>query len=307
MGSMTSKFCGDTPSGFRLGTLSYQTLRACTFVTVVAVLSLGLVLAEAPAARAWSSGACPTPTGVTVVVDFGELGGGTEIRCAAGPQSSGIAALQNAGYSVGFVQRNSAQGLFVCRISGKPGFDKATCADTPPANFSWSYWNAQRGGSWHYSNAGAGNRTPPAGSVEGWRFNAGRPTWPTVEPPAVLVEPIPIDKPTRDPIRKPTAKPTHQPSAIASESTSEQVRAAGSDNGHARAKVGAPESSTGMNAAAGQQQLGTVVDDDQVRAVQSVADLPKQRGPLELVIALLVVGLLGGGVVFVWIRRSNES
>src|SRR5262245_58733192 len=44
------------------------------------------------------AGPCPAGAGVTVVVDFQDLGGGTVVRCAPGEQRSGLAALRAAGF-----------------------------------------------------------------------------------------------------------------------------------------------------------------------------------------------------------------
>ncbi|QFU94401.1 hypothetical protein [Amycolatopsis sp. YIM 10] len=134
-----------------------------------------LVLSMAPLATAssvdhgkGSPGFCPDGNGVTVVVDFQELGGDPIIRCAPGDQASGLAALQNAGLELTGVQR---WGLgFICRIEGKPGPDAEACIDTPPATAYWSYWHAANGGSWTYSQMGVMNRKPPPGSFEGWSF-----------------------------------------------------------------------------------------------------------------------------------------
>ncbi|MEV5707157.1 hypothetical protein [Actinoallomurus sp. NPDC052274] len=133
-------------------------------------------------ARAGTAGYCPGGTGVTVVVDYQALGGATEIRCAPGAQASGLAALQNAGFTVTGTQR---WGLaFVCRINGKPTSATEPCVDTPPASAYWSYWHASNGGTWTYSNQGASTYVPAQGSFEGWSFstNAGPDTNP---PPRV--------------------------------------------------------------------------------------------------------------------------
>lgn len=145
------------------------------------------------AATTWSEGYCPDDTGVTVVVDFQELGGGTLVRCALGAQATGLDALKNAGFTVtGTVRWGDA---FVCRIDGKPGPDTEPCVNTPPASAYWSYWHASNGGAWEYSAEGATNRTPPQGSFEGWSFAKNR-TPDDVPPPRV------------DPVRPPAAGST---------------------------------------------------------------------------------------------------
>ncbi|GAA2325754.1 hypothetical protein [Dactylosporangium salmoneum] len=156
-----------------------------------------------PAGAGGTAGYCPDATGVTVVVDFHELGGGVVIRCAPGEQGSGLTALQNAGFAVAGTNR---WGLaFICRIEGRPTAASEPCVDTPPATAYWSYWHASNGGAWVYSDKGVKNRTPPQGSFEGWSFSKNhtegsiptpgaapsRPAPPPPPPPATTGQPAP--------------------------------------------------------------------------------------------------------------------
>nr|WP_256095534.1 hypothetical protein [Micromonospora carbonacea] len=127
---------------------------------------------DRPATAAGTAGYCPDASGVTVVVDFNELGGGTVVRCARGEQSTGLAALKSSGFLVTGTLR-WGEG-FVCRIEGKPSAAAEKCVDTPPASAYWSYWHAANGGSWTYSDKGVLNRKPPAGTFEGWSFSLNR-------------------------------------------------------------------------------------------------------------------------------------
>lgn len=147
--------------------------------SVVAALVIGSALTgwTVDDAGAWSNGACPTSSGVTVVIDFQELGGGVHIRCAPGAVGSGLDALRQAGIDYQTATRFPG---FVCKIAGQPGNDP--CVNTSPASAYWSYWLAPRGGQWCYSNWGAGNRTPPQGTVEGWSFSLDK-TGSTSPPP----------------------------------------------------------------------------------------------------------------------------
>jgi hypothetical protein len=161
-------------------------------------------VAVAPAARA---AACSGSTGVTVVVDFAALGGGIRVGCASGSPSSGLDALQAAGFRPGFVP---GQFGFVCQINELP----TSCNGAPPATEYWSYWHAKPGGSWTYSNEGAATFTPPSGSVEGWAFGAGK--WPGIAPPARAAPPTTTSAP-----RPTTARPTTtRPTTAAPDSTS---------------------------------------------------------------------------------------
>jgi hypothetical protein len=140
---------------------------------LAALAGAALAVPAAPAAAA----ACTQDSGVTVVVDFGSLGGGTKTRCASGDPSSGLAALRGAG----FTPTRAAQqpGYFLCRIDGKPANDP--CQRTSPANAYWSYWHAKPAGSWTYSDLGPADYDPARGTVEGWAFGAGKP--PSSPPP----------------------------------------------------------------------------------------------------------------------------
>ncbi|WNV88033.1 flagellar hook-length control protein FliK [Umezawaea sp. Da 62-37] len=152
-------------------------LRRRAVALCVAVVALSPVPAAVAApvaagpitALAGTPGYCPTATGVTVVVDYQELGGTTEVRCAPGAQATGLAALENAGFAVTGTQRWGK--AFVCRINGLPTSATEACVNTPPTNAYWSYWHAPNGGSWTYSQQGASGRQPPQGSFEGWSFS----------------------------------------------------------------------------------------------------------------------------------------
>lgn len=130
-----------------------------------------VLLAEAPAAHA---AVCSPGSGVSVIVDFGQLGS-VKSGCAAGSPATGLKALSGAGFGYSYVPGQTGM---ICRIDSLPD----PCPGTPPVDKYWSYWIADRGGSWTYSSKGAGNRTPPPGSVDGWAFGAGNP--PAQAPPA---------------------------------------------------------------------------------------------------------------------------
>ncbi|WP_439384609.1 hypothetical protein [Amycolatopsis lexingtonensis] len=141
---------------------------ASRFAVVCALLFGAAFVGAAPASAAGTDGTCPEGGGVTVVVDFGDLGPQPLIRCAPGTPANGIAALQEAGVEVAGSQK---YGLAVaCRIAGKPGPDVESCAGMPSATAYWSYWHASAGGSWTSSQEGAQTAKPVAGGFEGWAF-----------------------------------------------------------------------------------------------------------------------------------------
>ncbi|MCR6486916.1 hypothetical protein M8542_29215 [Amycolatopsis sp. OK19-0408] len=138
-------------------------------LSAVCVLLLGASFAgAAPASATGADGSCADGAGVTVVVDFGDLGPAPLIRCAAGTPANGVAALQDAGFELAGSQK---YGLAVaCRINGKPGPDVESCAGMPSATAYWSYWHATAGGTWQSSQEGAQTAKPAPNSFEGWAF-----------------------------------------------------------------------------------------------------------------------------------------
>lgn len=153
-------------------------LRSWRMYAGVLLLAVALVVAD-PAARPANAAACPSTTGVTVVVDFTKLGGGVVVACDPVDPATGIAALQGAGFTVTGTQRFGL--AFVCRINGKPTPTQDACVVTPPSTAYWSYWHAARHGTWTFSTSGATSYNPAPNTVEGWAFGAG--TAPGISPP----------------------------------------------------------------------------------------------------------------------------
>ncbi|MEU7614848.1 hypothetical protein AB0B27_01850 [Micromonospora rifamycinica] len=172
--------------------------RAARAATAIVLTAAGTVAGPgSPATAAGSAGYCPDSSGVTVVVDFHELGGGTVVRCAPGAQATGLAALKNAGFEITGTLR-WGEG-FICRIEGKPSAASEKCVDTPPANAYWSYWHAPNGGGWAYSDKGVLNRKPPAGSFEGWSFSLNRNANEAPRPGVPPKRPAPLPPPPPPP------------------------------------------------------------------------------------------------------------
>lgn len=140
--------------------------------------------ARPAAVAAATEGSCAQPDGVTVVIDFQQLGG-VSLRCGEGSAVDGFDALGRAGISFRTATRSPG---FLCRIADLPTTDP--CITPAPATAYWSYWLASRGGPWCYSNLGAGNRRPPPGTVEGWSFSLT--TDGTTAPPPRVPSPGPI-------------------------------------------------------------------------------------------------------------------
>lgn len=244
-------------------------------------------------------GACPTANGVTVVIDFRELGGGVHVRCATGSVSSGLDALQRAGIDHRTTIRFPG---FVCRIADRPANDP--CVDASPATAYWSYWVAPRGGHWCYSNRGAGSRRPPQGSVEGWSFSLNR-TASTAPPPGIAppaaVPGTPSALSATDCDQRPSASaPAPAPSAPPNQPTphgptapssrpappappadrspaSEPAPAAPSDGAPTAGGAGAPPALTGSGATTTTEGSGQGAPGSNVAADDPTGDQPEEE------------------------------
>ncbi|WP_110238979.1 hypothetical protein [Nocardioides gilvus] len=152
-------------------------------------------LATAPAQAA----ACSGSGGVTVVVDFAELGGGLTAGCdsSTGGQRA-RAILADAGYSLTMATKSPG---FVCRVNGAPASDP--CVEAAPADRYWGVWWADgKGGNWVYSSRGVDSlRVPEGGYVAlAWHQGSGR-----SQPPATVPgSRVPKAEPTKAPKPKPT-------------------------------------------------------------------------------------------------------
>lgn len=251
------------------------------FVLALAAMVLGPAGSGIPGAVAvdpsrGSPGPCPDDSGVTVVVDFQELGphggrpGGVIVRCAQGNNMTGLDALYQAGFEVAGTNR-WGQG-FICRLEGRPAVDEPLaiagnpgytepCVDTPPAQAFWSYWHAENGGPWVFSQFGVKNRSAPSGTFEGWSFslNASETNNPTPRfTPQREAEPAPTDP---GPVQGGDDGPPEGDGAGGSTGGSGTVGGAGGgDDGEGSGDAGPPGDSSGD--AAGQPFAGDRPDED---------------------------------------------
>lgn len=168
-------------------------------------------------------------------MDFGPLGGGTDIGCdpngAGAPASEVVPA-------AGFPLTYAAGDPFVCRISGLPGESDESCARTPPADAYWAlYWSDGTSSQWSYSSSGVAGLEVPAGGSIGWRFqDGGNRENPSAPPTAAKPSPSPqpssspSPKPSKPPkSAQPTSTSTPTPSASAPERTGGSSPSAGAD------------------------------------------------------------------------------
>lgn len=147
-------------------------------VAVIAALTTGFpamaddaVAAAATATAATAATASPATTtaaetcsqGVIVVIDFTDLGGKLEARCAEGNPATGRDALSAAGFTT-----TDSQPGFLCAIDSRPD----PCPEVFDGSF-WSYWHSTRDGEWTSYQVGADSSNPLPGEIEGWRYNDG--------------------------------------------------------------------------------------------------------------------------------------
>jgi hypothetical protein len=128
---------------------------------VAAVLVAAATVVALPGPAAYAA-PCGTDTGVTVVVDFNQLGGGVQQQCVAGGGGDAASSLfPAAGFTLKYAQRQPG---FVCRVNDVPQSDP--CVNTAPADAFWSLWWSDGDGSWTYASVGAASlRVPDGGFV----------------------------------------------------------------------------------------------------------------------------------------------
>ena len=178
------------------------------------VLGPATVAAPATPAPVGAGTVASCSAGVIVAADFSHWGGDINSVCDAALPENAAVALQDAKFDPTGV---AGVGLaFICQIAGFPPHDP--CTSTPPADAYWSFWYALAGqNTWTYSQSGAMNLAPSAGSVEAWVFggNTG------ASPPSAFPSPNSIRAATVRVVQttptttSPTSQPT-QPSVPAS-------------------------------------------------------------------------------------------
>ncbi|NHB85806.1 hypothetical protein G7085_17905 [Tessaracoccus sp. HDW20] len=107
------------------------------------------------------------------------------MRCVedVDPGTSGLQILQAAGMNPEGTRKDGPS--FVCRIDARPGVNETIalnddpsyrekCVTTPPDTAFWSYWHADNGGKWTFSNKGATTHEAIIGGYEGWSFSLDR-------------------------------------------------------------------------------------------------------------------------------------
>lgn len=243
---------------------------------------------------------CSTSHGVTVVVDFHQLGGGVQTACdAGGAGRTGAAQMSDVGHHLTYVQRQPG---FVCRVDGAPADDP--CVTTPPDNAYWSlWWSDGRSGTWSYAAQGIGALQVPDGGYVAlsWQGGDGKAA-PRVTPKAL---PAPAPSPTRKPSRHPTASATASPPDAPSStptSTATHVPTASPLHPSTRkpsASTSAPSRPTGS---ADSTQAAVTPE----QAVDDTGDETSSGLP-GWVAPVLVVALLGAAATVAVVRRKRSG
>jgi hypothetical protein len=311
---------------------------------MVGVTGLGWWAVVGPALAAPPAGAAPAvncSAGVIVAADFAPWGGDVNSVCDPTLPANAADVLVDTKFDpVGVAQYGLA---FICQIAGDPPDD--SCATTPPADAYWSFWYADAGdNTWQYSQSGATNLQPEAGSVEAWIFggNTG------ASPPSAFPSPKairaatartsgtttstpPAPPPTSLATTPATAASTPPPATTpppsagggtgGSEQPSTTVPVAGLSSADRQGGTASAESSTRPRAPTVTGRTGKPHRDSPdgapaatepsipkiVDAAPAVAARPAGGSPLPFVIgAVAVAALAATGGLMAWRRRRTE-
>lgn len=266
-------------------------------LVVLAVAGAGLV--PVPATAATCSG-----TGVSVVVDFGALGGGIRTGCDASGNRKAAQAFERTGNHLEYAQRQPG---FVCRVDAAPANDP--CINTAPADAYWGlYWSDGTSG-WKYASTAVGSLTLPAGGSVAFSWQNGGGDPPGIAPAsAAPATQAPARSPT--PAPTPTKKASTKPAPVATpggtSSASSTPTAAGSPS--VSTSASAKPSSTDSPAST------TTASPDASAAARSGAMVdapstdPADADGLAWWVPMAVLVLLaGGGGAAWWTRRRGSS
>jgi hypothetical protein len=184
--------------------------RVAARLAAAALVAAGVGSVEAATLPHATAAGCGSSSGVTVVVDFGSLGGGVQSTCISGGGGQRASSLfPAAGYDLTPVQNEPG---FVCRINGRPSPDDEACVNTPPDDAYWGlWWSDGTSGSWSYSNYGGSSLKVPDGGYVGFAWQTGSKNAPGLSP-APHAAPTPTQTPSPAPTT-PSSKPTTKPSS----------------------------------------------------------------------------------------------
>ncbi|GCD92315.1 hypothetical protein [Nocardioides sp. LS1] len=240
-----------------------------TLASLVAAVLVTAATGVIPAAPAQAA-ACSTASGVTVVVDFHELGGGVQQVCDAGGAGDDAATqFEDSGFALTRVQRQPG---FVCRVNNAPSSDQESCVNTPPADAYWGlWWSDGTSGTWTYASQGVDSLTVPEGGYVALSWNGSSTKSPPGAAPTAhkTASPTPSPSPSHQPTQRPTQQPTHPASQPPSTAGPASTATASSD-----ASASAAASST-RSAAPGPKKHHRGHASTSPSAIASASDTPE--------------------------------
>ncbi len=286
-------------------------MRGIASRVAAAALLAAAAYAGLPTTSAAYAATCSSAGGVSVVVDFQQLGGGVQSACVSdGGGRLGSDLFTQAGFALTYVQRQPG---FVCRVEGLPTAEQDPCVTTPDASAYWSlWWTDGTTGRWTYSTSNVGGLRVPDGGYVAFSWNTGsRPAPPGVTP---VVRPEPVDTTT------PTSKPSKLPSRSAAPSptpttpASTDASAAGSASASASPKPSRkprPKPSTQASEtppeAAPPSDLPSSTPSDQTLPTSAEPEPSDDALPGWIAPAVIGVLFAGAGVVAVLRRRRTPG
>lgn len=159
-------------------------LRPTTIALSLAALALalsGCAPAPAPSPRA----SCSESTGVSVVVNFSDVLGASDIVACA-PLTTGTETVADALAAVGVTTEGTVKygDQVVCRVNSLPAVDKEftvpghdpytePCTDMAPEYAYWALWVKSGSGSWDYATEGVATQKVAPGDSIGLVFSTG--------------------------------------------------------------------------------------------------------------------------------------
>jgi len=247
-----------------------------------------------------SAAGCSSATGVTVVVEFNQLGGGAQVKCdRSGGGDSAASLFTSNGFRLEYAKRQPG---FVCRVSGVPASDP--CIDTSPSDAYWSlYWSDGQSGRWAYSSTSAGSLTIPDGGYVAFTWKQGAAAAPPRTSATPHEQPPP---PSAQPTKAPSAAPpTPSPSPSESESPSEsatpsQPAAPAKPDKKKPKKTPKPSDAT----TASSTPSPTVETGDDISPTASPPDAGDDGLPVWVAPGLIVLLFVAAGVTVVVRRRG---
>jgi hypothetical protein len=278
---------------------------------LTAAAAYATLLAPTPAAAA---GQCSGADGVTVVVDFHDLGGGLQQACDVDGGGRDAASLfVRAGYQLTTVQKQPA---FVCRVNGVPADDP--CVNTPPADAYWTlWWSDGTDGRWSYSTvAASGLKIPDGGYVAfSWNRGSGQDK-PGVAPKAhVKASSTPTPSPSAKPTPTPTSplppsptgqlQPTPTATPTPSHSRTPQAPSAATTSDEA-ATTKATVAGTPTPTAASEPAAPAAQDQEPVVGGDSLAGETAAAVPAWAVL-IVIAALLAGAAGIAAVRRGRQE